>query len=113
MNNSYFHEFAGAVNHSIIERNYDITNFRASSGIINISFNKGGQFFSATFSHNNNDTWTGIFSENILHGLRHANDPYELLVMLHDRLNDIEQKQPINNDMVQNNQNIHHGGLDF
>lgn len=113
MNNSYFHEFAAAVNHSIIERNYDITNFSVSPGIINISFNNGDQFFSATFSHNNNDTWTGIFSENILHNPRLANNPYELLVMLHDRLNDIEQQQPINNNMVQNNPNIHHGGLDF
>ena len=113
MNNSYFHEFAAAVNHSIIERNYDITNFRASSGIINISFNKGGQFFSATFSRNTNNTWTGIFSENILHDPRRVNNPYELLVMLHDRLNDIEQQQPINNGIVQNNPNIHHGGLDF
>ena len=106
MNNPYFHDFAGAVSHSIINRNYNITNFSVSPGIIEINFNNGGQFFSAAFSRNINNTWTGIFSGNISHRLRRANDPYVLLAMLHRRLNIIEHQQPINNGMVQNNQNI-------
>ena len=117
MNDSHFHEFAAAVNHSIIGRNYNITHFRVSPGLIEMDFrDQQGTFFSANFWANRNGTWTSFMSGNLRSGnIPTAENPYDLLTHLHHRLDVFEHQRliNINNGMVQNNQNIYHGRLDF
>ena len=62
---------------------------------------------------NHDDTWSALFSSNLQQGdVPTANDPHELLTILHGCLEYFE-RQHINNGMAKNNQNINNGGLNL